>query len=135
MYDRAVKILARRYQELKRAGAVWRRGHLVIELSPYRSPSMVTILREARPDCPRCQGTGSLYKESGTDWTGDPYFDYGGPCPTCPEYHQYFTVRGPLAEGFRLALLVWPGDWFAEVRARLTSSRRSPRDWRNEPPF
>lgn len=125
MYVRARNALTRRYRKLEREGFMWRRGYFVVELSPYSNPTTVTVLREARPDCPRCQGRGSLYELVDADYD---FYDYAGPCPVCPEYRECITVRGPLAVAVRLALVARPSEWFQK-------SKPAHSDWRNEPPF
>lgn len=128
MYVRARNALTRRYRKLEREGFLWRRGYLVVELLPYSNPTAVTVLREAHPDCHRCQGRGTLYEQVGTDYASNPYYDYTGPCPVCPEYRRYITVRGPLAMAFRLALVARPSEWPRKPKP-------APSDWRNEAPF
>ncbi|MGW0844152.1 hypothetical protein ACWD26_29245 [Streptomyces sp. NPDC002787] len=129
MYARVCDALTRRFRRLERDGFMWRRGYLVVELEPYNSPVTVTVRREARPDCHRCQGTGSLYEQIGTDHDRRPYYDYAGPCPHCPEYPRlYMTARGRVAAAFRIALLARPSEWRREPKP-------TQRDWRDEPPF
>lgn len=126
MYAKIRDRLIRRYWRLERDGFMWRRRYLVIELEPVSD--LITVRREAHPDCRRCQGTGSLYEQIGTDYDDHPYYDYAGPCPRCPEPRLYMSIRGRAVEAVRFALLARPSEW-----------RRKPTpvqvDWRDEPPF
>ena len=126
MYAKVRSQLIRRYWRLERDGFIWRRGHLVIELEAFSD--VITVRREARPDCRRCEGTGSLYEQVGTSYDQQPYYDYTGPCPRCPEPRLYMAVHGRAAAAVRIALLARPSEWRA-------APEPAPAVWEDEPPF